>query len=94
MNVLVLKDKNHTYHKPPDKLEAFPDAIRVKSKNCIQGGLKYRVAWEDQKYRYEWDSKHGTVEKYSKKTKKHLGEFDPLTGEFIKKPNSTYKLLN
>jgi len=29
---------------------------------------------------FEWDSQHGAVEMYDKQGK-HLGEFDPITGE-------------
>ena len=29
---------------------------------------------------YEWDSQHGTVEKYDAQGR-HLGEYDPETGE-------------
>jgi len=32
---------------------------------------------------YEWDSQHGTVEKYDKRGA-HLGEYDPNTAEQTK----------
>jgi hypothetical protein len=32
---------------------------------------------------YEWDSQHGTVEKYDARGR-HLGEYDPDTGEELK----------
>ena len=35
---------------------------------------------------YEWDSQHGTLEKYNKRGK-HQGEFDPKTGEQTKPKN-------
>jgi hypothetical protein len=35
-----------------------------------------------EKYIYEWDSRHGLVEKYDKRGN-HLGEFNPVTGEKI-----------
>ncbi|NQY74994.1 MAG: hypothetical protein HRT90_09565 [Candidatus Margulisbacteria bacterium] len=41
---------------------------------------------------YEWDSKHGAVEKYSKNGKTHLGEFDPNKGGQLKSPNPRYKV--
>jgi RHS repeat-associated protein len=65
------------YHVPPRTLPAFPGARRVRPKTG-------RYRWEDEDYIYEWDSQHGRVEKYSKKTGKHLGEFDPKTGRQTK----------
>ena len=40
---------------------------------------------------YEWDSQHGTVEKYDKKGR-HLGEFDPDTGKPTNLKSSKEKL--
>ncbi|WP_424894287.1 colicin E3/pyocin S6 family cytotoxin [Streptomyces sp. SAI-124] len=40
---------------------------------------------------YEWDSQHGTVEKYNKRGK-HLGEFDANTGAQTKPANPTRKV--
>jgi hypothetical protein len=37
---------------------------------------------------FEWDSQHGVVEKYNKRGK-HLGEFDPETGEQTKSADAT-----
>jgi hypothetical protein len=65
---------NWHYNPPPERLEAFPDAQRAK----IMGR---RRRWKDNDGNiYEWDSQHGAVEKYSKKGK-HLGEYDPITGQ-------------
>ncbi|WP_228481884.1 colicin E3/pyocin S6 family cytotoxin [Stutzerimonas stutzeri] len=36
---------------------------------------------------YEWDFQHGAIEKYNKRGK-HLGEFNHITGEQTKSPNS------
>nr|WP_238474201.1 colicin E3/pyocin S6 family cytotoxin [Pseudomonas cavernicola] len=36
---------------------------------------------------YEWDYQHGTLEKYDKHGK-HLGEFDPVTGDQTKPANN------
>jgi hypothetical protein len=41
------------------------------------------MRWRDENFIYEWDSLHGKVEKYESRGK-HLGEFDPLTGEQTK----------
>ena len=50
----------------------------------VQGGGTKRRRWKDNKGRiFEWDSQHGTVEMYDKQGK-HLGEFDPQSGEQTK----------
>jgi len=50
----------------------------------VQGGGALRKRWKDDKgYIYEWDSKLGTIEIYSKRGE-HLGEFDPETGQQVK----------
>jgi len=68
---------------PPKYLKAFSEAKLVKSKTSISNGSGKRKRWEYSKYIYEWDYQHGTVEKYSKNGR-HLGEYDPSTGEQIK----------
>jgi hypothetical protein len=78
------------YHKPPLGLPAFPDTFPVKSKSSVQGGGR-RSRWKDRRGRiYEWDSQHGAVEMYDPQGK-HLGEFNPETGEQTKpaKPGRT-----
>lgn len=82
---------DHRYHPAPKGLTAFPDAVRDKSKSYVQGGGKKRARWRDVKGRiYEWDSQHGAIELYDKQGK-HLGEFNPETGEQTKpaKPGRT-----
>lgn len=71
-----------SYFPAPQTLEAFPKAKLAKPKTPIQGGGGFRKRWKDQEYIYEWDYRHGLVEKYDKRGN-HLGEFDPLTGEKI-----------
>lgn len=39
-----------------------------------------RDRWKDKNHIYEWDSKKGKVEVFNKTGKKHLGEFDSITG--------------
>ncbi|WP_245500897.1 colicin E3/pyocin S6 family cytotoxin [Rhizobium sp. BK251] len=40
-----------------------------------------RARWYDSKGNiYEWDCQHGKLEKFDKSGKKHLGEYDPVTG--------------
>lgn len=82
---------DHSYNKPPKGLTAFPDTFPVKSKSSVQGGGGKRSRWKDKKGRiYEWDSQHGAVEMYDSQGK-HLGEFNPETGEQTKpaKPGRT-----
>ena len=82
---------DHGYHPAPKGLTAFPDAKRDKSKNSVQGGGKRRARWKDSRGRiYEWDNQHGAVEIYDKQGK-HLGEYNPETGEQTKpaKPGRT-----
>jgi RHS repeat-associated protein len=70
----------------PERLEAFPTAVRARGKTPVQGGGKTRVRWKDEKGKiYEWDSRHGTVELYDKRGR-HLGEFDPKDGRQLKDP--------
>jgi hypothetical protein len=72
---------------PPKVLEAFPGLMRVKPKTPLQGGGGLRARWKDKSGKiYEWDSRHGTLEKYDKRGR-HLGEFDPSTGEQLKPPD-------
>ncbi|MEG5264940.1 S-type pyocin domain-containing protein [Pseudomonas sp. JDS28PS106] len=74
----------HSYHQPPKFLQAFPDAVRQKHKSSVQGGGKKRARWKDRKGRIlEWDSQHGRIELYDKQGK-HLGEYDPVSGEQTK----------
>lgn len=75
----------HNHVPAPRDLAGFPNAKRVRPKTPVQGGRGMRQRWEDGKYIYEWDSRHGEVEKYDKRGK-HLGSFDPETGEELKGP--------
>lgn len=75
---------DHSYHPPPKGLTAFPDAKVAPRKTPIKGGGGLRKRWKTRDGTiYEWDSQHGTVEKYNKRGK-HLGEFDPETGQQTK----------
>jgi hypothetical protein len=72
--------KGHVGHsgpvKAPTTLEGIPEAKLVDRKT-------HRKRWECKKYIYEWDSLHGTVEKYNKNGK-HLGEYCPKSGQNLK----------
>lgn len=71
---------DHRYHSKPNQLPAFPDAKQVRGKTRVQGGGQVRPRWTDTSgHIYEWDFRHGTVEKYNKRGI-HLGEFDHETG--------------
>jgi hypothetical protein len=78
---------------PPKDLLAFSDAERVKPKTPVQGGGGLRKRWKDSEGNiYEWDSQHGTVEKYDPSGQRHLGEFDPKTGQQTKPPDPSRKI--
>lgn len=75
---------DHSYHPAPKELTAFPEAKRAKQMSSVQGGGNKRSRWKDRKGKiYEWDYENGRVELYSKQGK-HLGEFNPETGEQTK----------
>ena len=72
------------YHPAPNSLTAFPEAKSAPMKTSVRGGGKKRRRWKDLSGKiYEWDSQHGKVELYTKQGK-HLGEYDPRTGEQTK----------
>nr|WP_246620043.1 colicin E3/pyocin S6 family cytotoxin [Streptomyces corallincola] len=73
-------------------LSAFPNVRRATPKKSVQGGGGLRKRWVDPKGNiFEWDSQHGTVEKYNKNGK-HVGEDDPETGEQTKPANPGRKV--
>ncbi|MGQ4618115.1 colicin E3/pyocin S6 family cytotoxin [Nocardia sp. R7R-8] len=75
---------NWHYQPAPNNLPAFPKAKRSKS-------LGRRRSWvDDEGNIYEWDYQHGAVEKYSRNGR-HLGEYDPNTGEQTKPPDRSRK---
>lgn len=81
---IVLNAPASGYVPAPSALPGFPDATRAKRKTYVQGGGGQRKRWKTAKgLILEWDSQHGAVEMYDKRGR-HLGEFDPLTGEQTK----------
>jgi len=63
----------------PRNLPGFPHARRVKPMTGFAGGRRPR--WRDANDDIlEWDARHGRVERYDARGR-HLGEFDPETGE-------------
>ena len=82
--VVSVRPGDHKYQPSPRFLTAFPEAVRAPSKSGVKGGGHLRPRWKDPHgYIYEWDFERGKVEKYNKRGK-HLGEFDPITGERTK----------
>ncbi|MEO4014240.1 colicin E3/pyocin S6 family cytotoxin [Pseudomonas sp. P2663] len=83
---------DHKYRPAPTTLPAFPDVKPAPLKTSVRGGGKKRRRWKDPSGRiYEWDSQHGTVEMYTKQGK-HLGEYDPQTGEQTKPADPSRKV--
>ncbi|KTC13299.1 detoxification [Pseudomonas marginalis ICMP 9505] len=90
--VVSVRAGDHKYHPSPTFLPAFPYAVRAPSKSGVKGGGKLRPRWkEPHGYIYEWDFERGKVEKYNKRGK-HLGEFDPITGERTKDAEDTRRI--
>lgn len=77
------------YVSAPKHLPAFPDALPAKPKTPVAGGKRRR--WKDSRTIYEWDAQHGSVEAYDLRGR-HLGQFDPDTGEQEKPPNPAYRV--
>jgi len=94
--IYVYLNADHKYHVAPKgtpPLPAFPDARGAKKKTTVMGGGSLRSRWKDPIGRiYEWDSQHGTVEIYDRSGRKHLGEFNPVTGEQTKPADPTRKV--
>lgn len=77
---------------PQGGLPGFPDAQHSRPKTPDQGGGGLRKRWKaSQGNILEWDSQHGTVEKYDKRGR-HLGEFDPRTGAQTKLADPSRKV--
>lgn len=84
------KGSDQKYFPAPKKPEQIVGIPGLKKGVAVAG----RPRWYDEKGNiYEWDFQHGALEKFDKTGKKHLGEFDPKTGEQNKpgKPGRTTK---
>ncbi|MGI9278171.1 MAG: colicin E3/pyocin S6 family cytotoxin [Endozoicomonas sp.] len=80
------------YVPAPENLRAFPEATLSDRKTPVQGGGELRKRWKDKKGNiYEWDSRHGRIEKYDK-WGHHLGEFDPESSQQLSKPNRSRRV--
>jgi hypothetical protein len=89
-------DKNNHKYKPspekPEDIKGIPNLRKVRKKTSVQGGGKKRTRYKDKKGNiYEWDYRHGTLEKYNKRGK-HLGEYNPKTGKQLKPANKTRRI--
>jgi len=77
------------YTPPPKDIPGIPDLRPVRPKTPVQGGGGLRKRWKDPDGNiYEWDSQHGTLERYNKRGK-HQGEYSPETGEQTKPADKT-----
>jgi cytotoxic domain protein len=73
-------------------LKGFPGLTKDKRKTPNQGGGGLRKRWKDKKGNiYEWDSRHGALEKYDKQGW-HLGQFDYITGKQTKPADKTRRI--
>ena len=73
-------------------LKGFPGLTKDRRKTPNQGGGGLRKRWKDEKGNiYEWDSRHGALEKYDKQGW-HLGQFDYITGKQTKPADKTRRI--
>ena len=73
-------------------LEGFPGLTKDRRKTPIQGGGGLRKRWKDKEGNiYEWDYRHGGLEKYDKQGW-HLGQFDHITGKQTKPADKTRRI--
>lgn len=80
------------YVPPPNHMSAFPDLRAVRRKTPVSGGGGLRKRWKDPAGNiYEWDARHGRLEKYDPRGR-HLGEFDPISGEQTRPANARYSI--
>ncbi|WP_421555144.1 S-type pyocin domain-containing protein [Pseudomonas kitaguniensis] len=80
-----LRNPDYDYFPAPrtEDITGFPGLIEQKRKTRKQNGGGLRERWKDAKGRklFEWDSEKGELEVYRYSDVKHLGSFDPYTGE-------------
>jgi hypothetical protein len=81
-----------SYKPAPSKVPGIPGLRRARPKTPVQGGGGLRKRWTDRDGNiYEWDSQHGALEKYDGNGK-HLGEYDPQTGQQTKPADPTRRV--
>ncbi|WP_080686152.1 hemagglutinin repeat-containing protein [Rhizobium leguminosarum] len=86
-NIVLSQNSNgggdQKYFPPPKTAEGIPGIPDLQKGKPVGG----RARWYDSKGNiYEWDYQHGKLEKFDKSGKKHLGEYDPVTGAQTKPP--------
>ena len=61
----------------------------MRPKTATRIGRKLRKRWQEPEGRiFEWDYRHGRLEGYDRRGR-HLGEFDPASGERLKPADPT-----
>jgi hypothetical protein len=75
---------------PPFVLPAFPGARKVRGTTWFAGGLRRRWTTTDGLI-LEWDYQPGTIEVYDSRGR-HVGEFDPTTGQPVGPANPARKV--
>ncbi|WP_460142833.1 colicin E3/pyocin S6 family cytotoxin [Pseudomonas sp. S3_B08] len=89
---IVASISQGNYHQKPKNLPAYPDARWATPKTPIKGGGGLRPRWKDREgIIYEWDFRHGAIEKYTKRGR-HLGEYNQETGEQTKPADPTRRI--
>ncbi|KQT66782.1 colicin E3/pyocin S6 family cytotoxin [Pseudomonas sp. Leaf434] len=89
---IVASISQGNYHQKPKNLPAYPDARWATPKTPIKGGGGLRPRWKDREgIIYEWDFRHGAIEKYTKRGR-HLGEYNHETGEQTKPADPTRRI--
>lgn len=89
---IVASISQGNYHQKPKNLPAYPDARWAPPKTPIKGGGGLRPRWKDKEgIIFEWDFRHGAVEKYTKRGR-HLGEYNHETGEQTKPADPTRRI--
>ncbi|MBB3238117.1 colicin E3/pyocin S6 family cytotoxin [Phyllobacterium endophyticum] len=81
MNNVVLsegrKNPDHKYFPAPKSADQIKGIRGLEQAKDKAGRRRFK---DNDGNIYEWDRQHGTLEKYDKKGK-HLGEYDPQTGQ-------------
>lgn len=89
---IVASISQGNYHQKPKNLPAYPDARWAPPKTPIKGGRGLRPRRKDKEgLIFEWDFRHGAVEKYTKRGR-HLGEYNHETGEQTKPADPTRRI--
>ena len=69
----------------------FPELYRVEGKTFDRDGSLRRRWKDDRGHIFEWGSQHDRLERYGRNGR-HIGEFDPVTGEQTVPADATRKI--